>query len=91
MVCLWFAAAAFVVQSGAFPFDGDAALGLTLGIVSLLAFVVGIPLVRDGGLRNPTSVFLLLIGAILIWALAALATLAVVLLLFSGSAFSSHH
>jgi hypothetical protein len=89
MVCLWLAAVAFVVQSGVFAF-GESALGLTLGIVSLLGFVVGIPLVRDGELRNPTSVFLLLVGAILVIALGALAALVFVLFLFSGNAFSSH-
>lgn len=90
MVCLWFAAAAFVAQWDVFQV-GDAGLGLTLGIVSLLVFVIGVPLARDGQLRNPASIFLLLVGAMLIWALAALAALVLVLLLFSGKTFSSHN
>jgi multidrug transporter EmrE-like cation transporter len=92
MVCLWFAAVAFVLQLGAFrTLDADSALGLTLGIGSLLVFVVGIPLARDGELRKPISIFLLLAGAMLICALAALAALVFVLFLFSGSTFSSHN
>jgi hypothetical protein len=90
MVCLWFAAAAFVAQWGALQ-AADLALDMALGIGSLLAFVVGIPLARNGELRNPRSIFLLLVGAMLICALAALAALVFVLFLFSGSTFSSHN
>ncbi len=92
MVCLWFAAVAFVLQLGAFRFlDGDSPLGLTLGTGSLLAFVVGIPLARDAELRNPASMFLLLVGAMLVCALGALVALVFVMFLFSGNAFSSHN
>ncbi len=69
----------------------DRLLHAVLLIGSFLCIAVAFPAYRDPTLRNPRSVMYLIVGAVLIGAVAAVLTFAFVIWLLSGWNFGSHN
>lgn len=90
MACAWFAAGALILANGLHNLNTNSTLEMTLVIGSLVAVAVGVPAYRGEQFRNPASLFFLVVGAVLICALAALATVAYFLFLFINSPMTSH-
>lgn len=92
MACVWGVLLALMLNMGMLnSLDPERAGHLLPLIATLLIVTVGIPAFRDPELRNAASMFYLVVGVILIAALAALLAFALIMFLLSGWKMTSHN
>ena len=92
MAGVWGILLAFVLGNGWFnSIDLERPLHMLILVGTLAIVAVGIPASRDVELRNPASLFFLVVGILLLGAAAALVALTLFTVLLSGWNIGSHN